>query len=82
MPNAVSETRVQNAIASAYITVETMGEKTTVLHAQLPNGFEIVTSASCVEADDFDPEVGEEICRERLETKVWELLGFQAHSDL
>jgi hypothetical protein len=81
-PSAVDASRVRNAINSAYITVETMGEKTTVLHAQLPNGFEVVTSSSCVDPADFDPEMGEQICRDRLEEKVWELLGFQQHPDL
>lgn len=81
-PSAVDASRVQAAIGSAQITIETMGEKTTVLHARLPNGFEVVTSSACVDPSDYDPEMGEQICRDRLEEKVWELLGFQQHSDL
>lgn len=82
MPESVSEARVQRVIDEADVNVMTSGQKTTVLHATLPNGFEIVTSSSCVDVDDFDPEIGETICRERLKAKVWNLLGFQQHPDL
>lgn len=54
----------------------TMGGKTTVVRAVLKNGFEIVESASCVSAENYDEELGEEICMERIRNKVWELMGF------
>lgn len=54
----------------------TMGGKTTVVRAVLKNGFEIVESASCVSAENYDEELGEEICMERIRNKIWELLGF------
>ena len=54
----------------------TMGGKTTVVRAVLKNGFEIVESASCVSAENYDEKLGEEICMERIRNKIWELLGF------
>ena len=54
----------------------TMGGKTTVVHAVLKNGFEIVESASCVSAENYDEKLGEEICMERIRNKIWELLAF------
>lgn len=54
----------------------TMGDKTTVVRAVLKNGFEIVESASCVSAENYDEKLGEEICMERIRNKIWELLGF------
>ena len=54
----------------------TMGGKTTVVHAVLKNGFEIVESSSCVSAENYDEKLGEEICMERIRNKTWELLGF------
>ena len=54
----------------------TMGGKTTVVRAVLKIGFEIVESASCVSAENYDEELGEEICMERIRNKIWELLGF------
>lgn len=54
----------------------TMGGKTTVVHAVLKNGFEIVESANCVSAENYDEKLGEEICMERIRNKIWELLAF------
>ena len=53
-----------------------MGEKTTVCLTTMKNGFEIVTSSSCVNPEDFDMQLGCEIARKRAIDKVWELLGF------
>lgn len=38
-----------------------VGKKTTVCLMTLKNGFEILTSSSCVNPDDYDKEVGEKI---------------------
>ena len=54
--------------------------KTTMLHCELPNGFIITESSSCVNPDNFDMEVGCKICMEKIENKVWELLGFMLQS--
>lgn len=59
-----------------------MGNKTTVVHATLPNGFEVVATSACNNPEDYDPDVGIEIALERLQDKIWELVGFQAHGEL
>lgn len=56
--------------------VITMGDKTTVVRAVLRNGFEIVESGSCVSAENYDEQLGAQICLERIKNKVWMLLGF------
>ena len=56
--------------------VITMGDKTTVVRAVLRNGFEIVESSSCVSAENYDEQLGAQICLERIKNKVWMLLGF------
>ena len=53
------------------------GNKTTVAFARLKNGFEIVTSSSCVDPQNYSEDIGKTICMERLENKVWEVLGFE-----
>lgn len=57
-------------------TVTKIEEKTTVVTCELVNGFMMVESSSCVSAENYDEEVGVTLCKERLENKVWELLGF------
>lgn len=56
--------------------VITMGDKTTVVRAVLRNGFEIVESGSCVSAENYDEQLGAQICLEHIKNKVWMLLGF------
>lgn len=58
------------------VEIETLGEKTTVVRAILRNGFEIVESSSCVSAENYDEEIGAQICLEKIKDKVWFLLGF------
>ena len=40
------------------------------------NGFEIVESSACVSAENYDEELGAEICLGKIRDKVWMLLGF------
>lgn len=56
--------------------VITMGDKTTVVRAVLRNGFEIVEASSCVSAENYDEQLGAQICLEHIKNKVWMLLGF------
>lgn len=54
----------------------TMGKKTTVVRAVLRNGFEIVESSSCVSEENYDENMGVDICMEHIKNKIWMLLGF------
>lgn len=72
--NTITQQMVENFIVE--YDVLTVGEKTTVVHAKLANGFEIVESSSCVDPANYDEELGAKICLERIENQVWHLLGF------
>lgn len=52
------------------------GEKTTVVRAELINGFVIVESSSCVDPENFDMDLGVEICKKKIEDKIWAHMGF------
>lgn len=54
----------------------TMGGSTTVVRCSLRNGFVIVESSSCVDPRNYSEKVGREICMNKIEDKIWELLGF------
>ena len=71
---SVSQKMVDEFITKTEVT--TMGEKTSVVRAVLRNGFEIVESSSCVSPENYDEELGAEICLEKIRNKVWFLLGF------
>lgn len=56
--------------------VMTIGEKTTLVHATLENGFTITKTSACVDPKNYDKKVGAEICMEHIKNEVWYLLGF------
>lgn len=59
----------------SYEVIERDG-KTTIVHATLANGYKITEASSCVDATNYQKEVGVEICLERIEKQIWGLLGF------
>ena len=71
---SVSQKMVDEFVTKTEVT--TMGEKTTVVRAVLRNGFEIVESSACVSAENYDEDLGTQICLEHIKDKVWMLLGF------
>lgn len=71
---SISEKMVDEFIVETW--TETAGEKTTIVRARLRNGFEIVEASSCVSAENYDEEMGRNICIEKIKNKVWMLLGF------
>lgn len=58
------------------------GEKTTVTTVTLINGFEIIEASSCVDPDNFDMQLGEQICLGKIKDKIWNLLGFLLQTGL
>lgn len=58
------------------VEVQTIGEKTTLVHVTLANGFTITEASSCVDPENYSVDIGAEICMEHVKNKVWELLGF------
>lgn len=82
MKNKITKEDIDLILAKTYIKVEQYGDKTTVLMATLPNGFVIVESSSCVDPANFDMKIGEQICMQKLEDKIWELEGYKLQSKL
>jgi hypothetical protein len=82
MPASIPESTVEEVILQSDIHVEKTGHKTTVLHAILPNTFEVTVTSACNEPADYDKEVGRKICMRRLKDKVWELMAYEAHGGL
>lgn len=55
----------------------TIGAKTTCVVLTLKNGFEVVGTSACVDAANYDLEVGKKFARQRALDKVWELEGYK-----
>ena len=82
LPNKVTKEDVLDIINESSIIVETgVFDKSTVLHCKLPNGFVITTTSACVDPENYDAEIGEDICYDKLMDKIWELEGYRLQSE-
>lgn len=80
--NRISPERLTEILGEAETTTARVGEKTTLVHVKLPNGFEITETSSCVDPANYDHDMGCRICMKRVESKVWELEGYLLQSRL
>lgn len=74
--NTVTEEMIEYMIDKADIKVNTIDNKTTIVHCVLPNGFTMVESSSCIDPTNYDELVGTRICLDRIKEKLWGYLGF------
>ena len=82
MKNKITKKDIDNILANTLIKVEKYGDKTTVLKATLPNGFVVIENSSCIDPDNFDMAIGEQICMDKLVDKIYELEGYKLQSEL
>jgi hypothetical protein len=76
--NTIEERNVNDFVKS--YDVKKWGDKTTIVVATLANGFIMSESSSCVDAANFNMDIGYNICKERIQNRVWEMLGFMLQS--
>ena len=55
---------------------------TTYVTVRMLNGFTVRESATCVDPDNYDEEIGKQICMKKIEDKIWFLLGYQLQESL
>lgn len=72
----VTEEYLDNLIADSDFVSIKMGQKTTVVHLTLPNGFELVGTSACVDPVNYDQEIGEQIALGRIKDQLWLLEGY------
>ena len=83
MNNTVTKEDVANAVVEKSIkTIELVGKKHTVVAVRLQNGFTIVETTTCVDPANYSETIGAEICLDKIEDKIWMLLGFQLQTEL
>jgi len=90
MPMAGTDNKVSQKDVDAFIkqisvdelTPNDIGTRVTTVTVTLANGFTITETSTCVDPKNYDPEVGVMCCMERIEDKVWFLLGFLLSSGI
>jgi hypothetical protein len=51
-------------------------DKTTLTTAETITGFRQLETSACVDPANYDAEIGEDVCRKRIEDTLWKCLGF------
>jgi len=72
--NTIQERNINEFIKE--YDISQWGDKTTVVHATLVNGFVMSESSSCVDPANFNIDIGANICKQKIQNKLWGMLGF------
>lgn len=75
--SGISKEHIDKILAMSKFSVSKLGSKTCAVVCTLPCGFEITATSACVNPSDYDEAVGADICREKIEDKLWELEGYR-----
>ena len=81
-PKTVTGAFVDRVLGDSDLIVKKMGRKTTVVHATLPNGFEVVGVSACSDPSEYNMAQGQKIAMEDARRQVWAHIGSQAHANL
>lgn len=57
-------------------TLDDFGKPCTYVTVRMKNGFTLRESTTCVDPANYSEEIGKQICLEKIEDKVWFLLGY------
>ena len=71
---------IAEILSESKFNVTSVFGKCTIVACQLPNGFVIVESSSCVDPENYDEEIGIENCMNRIKDKVIELEAYIRHN--
>lgn len=74
--NKVTKEDLDNLVAKSSVEYAVFGNKLTVAVITLPSSFKVTGEASCVDASNFDKELGEKYALENAVEKLWELEGY------
>ena len=74
-PSTVTSSMVDLFTGREYES-STIDEKTTLVKCDTLTGFRQYETSSCVDPKNYDPEIGSEICVDRIKDRIWKYLGF------
>lgn len=73
---SVASEFVSDILEGSEVIVDTLFDKCTMVACKLPNGFVIVETSACVDPDNYDEELGINICLDKIADKIYELEGY------
>lgn len=75
-PDKLTALDIERFVTAGKTDIATLGEKTTSVLFTAPTGFVLSETSACVRPENYDESIGATICKERIEGKLWEHLGF------
>jgi hypothetical protein len=75
MKNSLTVADIESAICADQYYIFP-GSTTTVCCLTLRNGYRVIGESACVDADNFNAEIGRKIARENAVNKIWALEGY------
>ena len=76
----ITEGDVEKFVGMSFNCVKTIsaasGKPVTVLEREYPTGFTAIDTSTCVDPKNYSPVIGAETCAKRLNTSLWQNLGF------
>lgn len=83
MNNKVTIEDVQANMKDVIVrTVVEFGKPCTYVTVRMLNGFTVRESTTCVDPANYDENIGKQICLEKIQDKIWLLLGYELQSKL
>lgn len=73
----ITEEHISEIMENSEFEIRTVFDKCTVVSCKLPNGFVITESSACVSPENYDEDMGAEICFDKIASKIWELEGYR-----
>lgn len=73
----ITEEYIAEIMENSEFEIHTVFDKCTVVSCRLPNGFVITESSACVSPENYDEDMGAEICFDKIASKIWELEGYR-----
>lgn len=73
----ITEEYIAEIMENSEFEIHTVFDKCTVVSCRLPNGFVITESSSCISPENYDEDMGVEICFDKITDKIWELEAYR-----
>lgn len=81
--NKVTKEQIERIIEqSTFETFHRVHDKQCIVVAKLPNGFTVVGESACVDAENYDEQIGYDLAVEHIKKRLWELEGYALQNTL
>lgn len=77
LPTTVSKAEIDTLLSLGEFTDQRLGQKTTVVHVTMPNGFEMTETSACVDPANYNHAMGVGICMRKIADRLWALEGYR-----